>query len=127
MHSRLFPTFSSMRCSVSGFMMRFLIPLDLSFMQSHEYGSIIIFSPCRYPVRLTFIEDAFIFPLWGLSFFIKNLMSIGAWAFFWVFSLVSLINMSVSVPSLLLVADFEVRDGEYSQRSFIAQNCLAIL
>ena len=36
-------TFSSIRFSVSGFMLRFLIHLDLSFVQSDKYGSICIF------------------------------------------------------------------------------------
>jgi hypothetical protein len=38
--SRLFPTFSSIRFSVSGFMLRFLIHLDLSFVQGDKYGMI---------------------------------------------------------------------------------------
>mgnify|MGYP007133048323 CR=1 FL=1 len=43
MSSRLFPTFSSIRFSVSGFMLRSLIHLDLSFVQGDKYGSIFIF------------------------------------------------------------------------------------
>jgi hypothetical protein len=42
MHSRLFPTFSSVRVNVSGFMLRSLIQLDLSFMQGDKHGSICI-------------------------------------------------------------------------------------
>ena len=42
MSSRLFPTFSSIRFSVSGFMLRSLIHLDLSFVQGDKYGSIFI-------------------------------------------------------------------------------------
>ena len=37
-----FPTFSSIRFSVSGFMLRSLIHLDLSFVQGDKYGSIIL-------------------------------------------------------------------------------------
>ena len=33
MHSRLLPTFSSVRSSVSGFMFKYLVHLDLSFVQ----------------------------------------------------------------------------------------------
>ena len=40
MHSRLLPSFSSIRFSVSGFMLRSLIHLDLRFMQGNNYGSI---------------------------------------------------------------------------------------
>jgi hypothetical protein len=40
---RLFPTFSSINFSVSGFMWRSLIHLDLNFAQEDKYGSIRIF------------------------------------------------------------------------------------
>jgi hypothetical protein len=43
MSSKLFPNFSSIRLSVSGFMLRTLIHLDLSFVQGDKYGSIFIF------------------------------------------------------------------------------------
>jgi hypothetical protein len=40
--SRLFPNYSSIMFSVSGFMMRYLIHLDLSFVQGDKYVSIFI-------------------------------------------------------------------------------------
>jgi hypothetical protein len=43
MISRLFPTFSPIIFCVSGFMLRSLIHLDLSFVQGDKYGSIFIF------------------------------------------------------------------------------------
>jgi hypothetical protein len=43
MSSRLFLTFSYIRFSVFGFMLRFLIHLDLSFVQGDKYRSIFIF------------------------------------------------------------------------------------
>ena len=42
MRSSLFPTFSSIRFSVSGFMLISLIHLDLSFVQGNKYVSICI-------------------------------------------------------------------------------------
>ena len=39
MHSSVLPTFSSMRFSVAGFMLRSLIHLDLSFVHGDRYGS----------------------------------------------------------------------------------------
>jgi hypothetical protein len=42
MSSRLFPTFSSIKFSVSCFMLRSLIYLDLSFIQGSKYGSVFI-------------------------------------------------------------------------------------
>ena len=62
MCSRLLPTFSSIRFTVAGYMLRFLIPLDLS----------------QYPVISTpFVEDAFFFPSYNFSFFVKNRMFTG--------------------------------------------------
>ena len=40
---RFFPTFSSIRFSVSGFILRSLIHLDLCFVKGDKYGSIFIF------------------------------------------------------------------------------------
>ena len=40
MCSRLFPTFSSIRFSVSIFMKRIFIDLRLNFLQGHKYGSL---------------------------------------------------------------------------------------
>ena len=42
MRSSVLPTFSSMRFSVAGFMLRSLIHLDLSFVHGDRYGSIFI-------------------------------------------------------------------------------------
>jgi hypothetical protein len=41
-HSKVFPTFSPIRFRVSGFMLRSLIYLDLTFIQGNKYGSICI-------------------------------------------------------------------------------------
>ena len=43
MPSMLFPTFSPIRFIVSGFLLRSLIHLDLSFVQGDKYGFIFIF------------------------------------------------------------------------------------
>ena len=42
MHSSVLPTYSSLRFSVAGFMLRSLIHLDLSFVHGDRYGSIFI-------------------------------------------------------------------------------------
>jgi hypothetical protein len=43
MTSRLFPTFSSMRSSVFGFILKSLIHLDFSFVHHDKYGFIFFF------------------------------------------------------------------------------------
>ena len=58
LYSKLFPTFSPIRFSVSSFMLRSLIHLDLSFVQGVKDGSICI--PHSF------------FPLYSFGFFLKN-------------------------------------------------------
>jgi hypothetical protein len=48
MSSRLFPTFSSIRVSVSGFRLRSLIHMDLIFVQGDKKGSIFSFLHTDY-------------------------------------------------------------------------------
>jgi hypothetical protein len=60
---RLFTTSSSIRLSVSGFMLRSLIHLDLSFLQGEKYAfSICILLHADMQFNQHF-EDAFFFPL----------------------------------------------------------------
>ena len=52
-----------------------------------------------HPVsEMPIVEDAFIFLLYGFGYFIKTEVSIGVWAYFWVFDLIALVILSVSVP-----------------------------
>ena len=54
---------------------------------------------------------------------------LSVWFYFWVFSSIPLIKMSVSVPipcsfhHYCSVVKFEVRDGDSPNRSFIVKNC----
>ena len=64
-HSRLIPTFSSIRFGVTRFMLRSLIHLGLSFGNGDKYG--FLHSTCQHPVMpVPFVEVAF-------SFFILQL------------------------------------------------------
>jgi hypothetical protein len=73
MSSRLFANFSSIRFSVSGFTLRSLIHLDLSFMRDDKYGIYLHSSTYRQPVRLApFDGDTLIVPLYCFGFFVKN-------------------------------------------------------
>jgi hypothetical protein len=57
--------------------------LDLSFVQVINMD-LLAFFYMRNPVRsISFVEDAFIFPLYGFDFFVKNQVSIGVWVYFW--------------------------------------------
>jgi hypothetical protein len=77
MSSWLFPTFSSIRFSVSGFMLRFLIYLDLSFVQSDEYGSSFIFLHGDSQFDQHHLLKMFsFFPLYIFGFFVKYQVSI---------------------------------------------------
>jgi hypothetical protein len=103
--SRLFSTFSSIRFSVSGFMLRSLIHLDLSFVQGDEYGSIFIFLHTDSQLdqhHLLKMLSFFLFflPLYMFDFFVKDKVPVSVWFYFWVFNSIPLISMFVSVPIL---------------------------
>ena len=71
-----------------------------------------------------------LFSLYGLGFFVKNQLSIGVWIYFWVFDLIPLINLSVSVPipysfyHYCSVSQLEIRNGDTSRSPLIVQGCL---
>ena len=64
MHSSVLSTFSSVRFSVAGFMLRSLIHLDLSFVHGDRYGSIyILLHVDIHPVMpAPLVKYAFFFP-----------------------------------------------------------------
>ena len=76
-----------------------------------------------------FIEDAFLFPLNNVSFFVKNQMFIGVWINVRVFNSISLVHLSVVMPIPACfqysssVVEFEVRDGDSSRNYFIVYDC----
>ena len=70
-----------MRLSVSDFMLRCLIFLELSFVQGSKYGSVCIL----LHADIQFVEDAVFFPVCISGFLIKNQLSIGMWIYIWVF------------------------------------------
>jgi hypothetical protein len=125
--SRLFPTFSSIRLSVSGFMLRSLIYLDLIFVQGDKYGSIFYFSTYKQPVKKApFIDDALFFPLYIFYFFfVKDQVSICIWFYFGVLNTIPLITVSVSVliPCSFYhycsIVQIKVSDGDSFRGSFI--------
>ena len=62
--------------SVSGFMLRSLIHLDLSFVKGGKY-EFLYSSTSSYPVRPTlFVENAFLFSLYVFGFSVKNQLSL---------------------------------------------------
>jgi hypothetical protein len=99
--SRLFPTFSSVSFSVSGFMWRSLINLDLSFVQGDRNGSIQILLHDNYQLcQHHLLKMLSFFPLDGFSSFVKDQVTIGVWFHLWVFNSIPLIYLSVPVPVL---------------------------
>jgi hypothetical protein len=67
-------TFCSIRFSVSGFMLKFLIHLDLSFVQGDRDGSSCILLHVR---PASFADHASFSALYNFGFFVKNKMPIG--------------------------------------------------
>jgi hypothetical protein len=129
MCSRLFPTFFSTSFSVSGFMWRSLIHLDLSFVQGDKNGSIYILlhADCQLNQH-HFLKMLSFFPLDGFSSFVKDQVTIGVWVHFWVFNSIPLIYLPISVPipcsfyHNCSAIQLEVRNGESLRSSFIVEN-----
>ena len=128
--SRLFPTFSSIRFSVSGFMWRSLIHLDLSFVQGDKNGSICILLHTDLQLSQHHLLKICLFfsPLDGFLSLLKDEVTIGVWVHFWVFNSIPLIylSVSVSVPCRFYhncsVVQLEVRHGDSIRGSFIFEN-----
>jgi hypothetical protein len=132
MSSRLSPTCCSIGFSVSGFVLRSLIHLDLSFEQGDNYGSIWILLHANFQsdqCHLLTMRSLFHCIVWG--FFIKHQVSISVWDY--IFDPIPLINLSISIPapcsflSLLLCSTLEFRDGANSKVLLLYRIVSAIL
>jgi hypothetical protein len=90
--SRLFPTFSSISFSVTGFMWNPLIHLDLSFVEGHKNGSIhFLLHDNHQWCQHHLLKMLSFFPLDGFSSLVKYQVSIGVWVHFWVHQCYSIV------------------------------------
>ena len=93
MSLRLFPTFSSIKFSASGLMLRSLIYLNLSFVQPDKYRS--IFSFLHIVSQLDqhhLFKMLSFFPLCIFGFFVKVQVFISVWLYFCAYNSIPLIN-----------------------------------
>ncbi|CRH48841.1 Uncharacterised protein [Chlamydia trachomatis] len=92
MCSRLFPTFSFISFSESGFIWRSLIHLDISFVQGDKNGSIclLLHDNCQLNQHHLLKMLSF-FQLNGFTSFVKDQVTRGVWVHFWVFNSIPLI------------------------------------
>ena len=130
MHSSVLPTFSSIRFSVVGFMLRSLIDLDLSFEHGDRYGSTFILlhvdiQLCQHHLlnMLSFFHVIF------FCFFVKNQMFIGMWIkypglqFCSIGPPVCFMVIPGCFQSCSSVVEFKIRDCDAFRSSFIVQDC----
>jgi hypothetical protein len=97
--SKLFPTFSSISFSVSGFMWSSLIHLDLTVVQGNKNGSIRILLHDNHQLcQHHLLKMLSFFPLNGFSSFVEDQLTIGVWVHFWVFNSIPLVYLSVAIP-----------------------------
>ena len=130
--SKPFPTFSSIRFSVSGFMLRCLIHLYQSFVKGDKYEYICIL----LHVNIQLFQDHLLKMrsslLYCFGFFVKNQMSVRLWIYVLVYHLILLINVSIFmlIPHCFYyyssVAGIEIRNGDASGSSFIVQDCFQL-
>ena len=116
---RFFPTFSSIRFSVSGFMLRNLLWLELCA----RWQIWIYFHSLTY--RTTpFIEGTLFLLLYVFSFFVKDQVSRVVWVYFCIFNSIPLIDMSTSLripcssDDYCFVVQLEVKDSDFSRSLF---------
>jgi hypothetical protein len=125
---RVFPIFSSIIFSVSGFMWNFLICLDWHFVQRDKDGSILILLHDNRQSYQLYVENAVFFPLDGFSSLVNDQLTIGVWIHFWVFNSIPLIYLFIAVPvpcsfyHNCFVEKLEVRHGDSPRGSFIVDN-----
>jgi hypothetical protein len=133
--ARLFPTFSYIHFSVSGFMWSSLIHLDLCFVQGDKNGSIHILLHDNLPiVPALFVENGSPPPpVDGFSSFVKDQVTLGVWIHFWVFNSIPLTYLYVLVPvpcnfyHNCSVVKLEVRHGDSTEILLLLRIVFAIL
>ena len=128
-HPIVLPTFSSIRFNVSGFMLRSLIHLDLSFVHGDRYGFIFILPHVDIQLCQHYMLNMLFFPFDIFYFFIKYRMFKDVWIDIRVLCSVPLVLLSVLMPIpgcvqyCNSVAEYKVRDCDASRNSFIPQDC----
>ena len=122
LHSGPLYVFFSKRLSVSAFMLRTLIHLDLSFIVLRVINMnifILFINRCIF-WPIPFVEHAFFPPVYITGYFIKNEVFIGLWIYNWCFNSISLINKSVFMPipcsfiAIALLLQLEIEGGDTS-------------
>jgi hypothetical protein len=110
-------------------MWRSLIHLDLSFVQGDKNGTIcILLHNDSQLSQYHLLKMLSFFPLDSVRSFVKDQVTIGVWARFWVFNSIPLIYLSVSVPisysfyHYCSVIQHDVRDGDFPRSFFIVEN-----
>jgi hypothetical protein len=98
MCSRLFPTFSFIRFSVSGFMGRSLIHLDLRFVQGDKHGLIYILLHADHQLNQHHLLKILSFFHWMLLFLCQKSSVHGCVGLFLVLRFYTFIYLHVSVP-----------------------------
>jgi hypothetical protein len=132
MSLRLFPTFSSLRFSVSGFMLRFLIylDLDLSFVQGDKYGSIFILlhTDSQLDQRFLFFFFFFIVYFWDLCQRSNDCKCVVLFLGFQFYSIVQHFCLCTNTMQFFFfnyycsIVKLGVKDGGSSSSSFIVKN-----
>jgi len=126
MYSRFFPTFSSIRFIVSGFMCRSLIHLDLSFVQEDKNGTICILLHADLQLNLHHLLKMLFFFHWMvLAPLSSDHRCVGSFLGLQFYSIdlpVCLCTNTMWLYHCCSVVYLEVRDGNSPGSSFIVEN-----
>ena len=129
MHPSVLPTFSSMRFSVVGFMMRSLIHLNLCLCMVVDMDLFSLFYMLISSYTSIIFWIRFLFSILYFCFFLKNQELVGVWIDIHVFLFDSfgLLSVFMPIPGCFQYCsfgvEFEVRECDAFRSSFIVQNC----
>ena len=133
--SRLICTFSSIRFSVFCFMLRSLIQLELRFVQGLKYVCVLLPICILLHAGIQFEQHHLLKMLSLCQYvFLKYLSKLGVHRcvdYVWVFSLITLINISVFMPIpccfcyYSFAIQLEIRNSETFRSYFVAQDCFS--
>ena len=96
--SKLFSILISISFSVCGFMWRSLMHLDFNFVQGDKNGFICILCQNHLLKMMLLPFSVYTHTLDDFSSFVKDLVVIGMWVYYWVFDSIPLICLPVTLP-----------------------------
>ena len=130
MHSRLLPSFFSTSFTVTEFMLRLLIHLDLSFVQDDKYDLFVFFYMLTPSYANNVCWRCFLFVHFTILVSLSKIQCLHLCGLFEVFNSIPMIHLFVFMPipsccHYSARVELEDWDGDTVRHSFIVQDCFS--